>query len=91
MGNEEEEKGNLSKEARSGSGTNGTTTKGKGTKRRIMQKKKRDAANLQLAIKKLIADEIKRKAEEAAKAEAAMATKTTEKKSQPTRPKMLRK
>jgi murein hydrolase activator len=48
-----------------------------------LEKKKRDAENLQLAIKKLIAEEIKRKAEEAAKAEAAAvaAKKAAEKKS----------
>jgi septal ring factor EnvC (AmiA/AmiB activator) len=47
-----------------------------------LEKKKRDAENLQLAIKKLIAEEIKRKAEEAAKAEAALlaAKKSSEKK-----------
>lgn len=82
LGTEEEEKGNLNKEKESQEVVlTELQTKEKELKSEL-EKKKRDAENLQLAIKKLIADEIKRKAEEAAKADAAAnaAKKPTEKK-----------
>ncbi|MBK7667679.1 MAG: peptidoglycan DD-metalloendopeptidase family protein [Sphingobacteriaceae bacterium] len=83
LGNEEEEKGNLSKEKQDQEVVLTELQQKEKELKEELEKKKRDAANLQLAIKKLIADEIKRKAEEAAKAEAAIAAtkKTTEKKS----------
>lgn len=82
LGNEEEEKGNLSKEKQDQEIVLTELQQKEKELKEELEKKKRDAANLQLAIKKLIADEIKRKAEEAAKAEAAIAAtkKTTEKK-----------
>jgi septal ring factor EnvC (AmiA/AmiB activator) len=82
LGNEEEEKGNLSKEREDQEVVLTELQKKEKELKEELEKKKRDAANLQLAIKKLIADEIKRKAEEAAKAEAAIAAtkKTTDKK-----------
>ena len=82
LGTEEEEKGNLNKEKENQEVVlTELQTKEKELKAEL-EKKKRDAENLQLAIKKLIADEIKRKAEEAAKADAAAnaAKKPTEKK-----------
>lgn len=82
LGTEEEEKGNLNKEKEDQEVVlTELQTKEKELKAEL-EKKKRDAENLQLAIKKLIADEIKRKAEEAAKADAAAnaAKKPTEKK-----------
>jgi murein hydrolase activator len=75
LGAEEEEKGNLSKE-KQGQETVLTELQNKEKElKEELEKKKRDAENLQLQIKKLIADEIKRKAEEIAKAEAALAAK----------------
>ena len=53
-----------------------------------LEKKRRDAENLQLAIKKLIADEIKRKAEEAAKEAAAILQRVEDGVTKP-RPKIL--
>lgn len=82
LGNEEEEKGNLNKEKVDQEVVLTELQKKEQELKAELEKKKRDAENLQLAIKKLIADEIKRKAEEAAKAEAALlaSKKTTEKK-----------
>lgn len=93
LGNEEEEKGNLSKEKQDQEVVLTELQKKEKELKEELEKKKRDAANLQLAIKKLIADEIKRKAEEAAKAEAALAAtkKTTEKKNvKPTKTKEVK-
>lgn len=81
LGNEEVEKGNLNKEKADQEVVLTELQKKEQDLKAELEKKKRDAENLQLAIKKLIAEEIKRKAEEAAKAEAALlAKKTAEKK-----------
>jgi murein hydrolase activator len=88
LGAEEEEKGNLSKEKQ---GQEIVLTELQNKEKELkeeLEKKKRDAENLQLQIKKLIADEIKRKAEEVAKAEAALAAKkAAEKKNKANKPK----
>lgn len=72
LGNEEVEKENLSKEKEDQEVVLTELQKKEQELKAELEKKKRDAENLQLAIKKLIAEEIKRKAEEAAKAEAAL-------------------
>lgn len=70
LGNEEEEKLNLSSEKNEQEQVlTELQQKEKGLKQEL-EKKKQDAIQLQLAIKKLIADEIKRKLEEAEKANA---------------------
>ena len=89
LGNEEEEKGNLTKE-KSDQEVVLTELQKKERELKVeLEKKKRDAENLQLAIKKLIEAEIKRKAEEAMKAEAAAlaAKKAAEKKEAKTKTK----
>ncbi|HWY10297.1 MAG TPA: peptidoglycan DD-metalloendopeptidase family protein [Bacteroidia bacterium] len=82
LGNEEEERGSLTKEKQEQEIVLTDLQKKEKELKEELDKKKRDAENLQIAIKKLIMEEIKRKAEEAAKAEAAAvaAKKTTEKK-----------
>lgn len=82
LGNEEEEKGFLSKEIQDQEVVLTELQKKEKELKTELQKKKRDAENLQLAIKRLIEAEIKRKAEEAMKAEAAAlaAKKAAEKK-----------
>jgi septal ring factor EnvC (AmiA/AmiB activator) len=79
LGTEEEEKGNLNKEKQDQEVVLTELQKKEQELKKELEKKKHDAANLQLAIKKLIAEEIKRKAEEAAKA-ALLAKKAAEKK-----------
>ncbi len=70
LGNEEEEKQNLSSEKNQQEQVlTELQQKEKGLKQEL-EKKKQDAIQLQLAIKKLIADEIKRKLEEAEKSNA---------------------
>jgi septal ring factor EnvC (AmiA/AmiB activator) len=83
LGNEEVEKGSLTQEKMEQEGVLTSLQQKEKELKEELEKKKRDAENLQLAIKKLIAEEIKRKAEEAAKAEAAAiaAKKAAEKKS----------
>ncbi|MGZ3930309.1 MAG: murein hydrolase activator EnvC family protein, partial [Bacteroidia bacterium] len=71
LGNEEEEKSSLSKEKQDQEVVLTELQQKEKELKTELEKKKRDAENLQLAIKKLIEAEIKRKAEEAAKAEAA--------------------
>ena len=83
LGIEEVEKVNLSKEKE---GHEVVLTELQQKEKELKEKKKkkkRDAENLQLAIKKLIADEIKRKAEEAAKEAAAIAAKKAPEKKTP--------
>ena len=82
LGTEEEEKGYLDKEKETQEVVLTELQQKEKELKSELEKKKRDAENLQLAIKKLIADEIKRKAEEFAKAEAALVAskKVTEKK-----------
>lgn len=75
LGSEEEEKGNLNKEKQDQEVVLTELQKKEKDLKAELEKKKRDAESLQLQIKKLIAEEIKRKAEEAAKAEAALAAK----------------
>lgn len=89
LGNEEEEKGNLTKERSDQEVVLGELQKKEKELKVELEKKKRDAENLQLAIKKLIEAEIKRKAEEAAKEAAAAlaAKKAAEKKNLKTKPK----
>jgi septal ring factor EnvC (AmiA/AmiB activator) len=82
LGNEEEEKGSLTKERQDQEVVLSDLQKKEKELKSELEKKKRDAENLQLAIKKLIEIEIKKKAEEAMKAEAAAlaAKKAAEKK-----------
>lgn len=81
LGNEEEEKGSLTKEKQDQEVVLTELQKKEKELKSELEKKKRDAENLQLAIKKLIEAEIKRKAEEAMKAEAAaLAAKKAEEK-----------
>jgi murein hydrolase activator len=70
LGNEEEEKQNLSSEKQEQEQVLTSLQQKEKELKQELEKKKQDAIQLQLAIKKLIAEEIKRKAEEAAKAEA---------------------
>jgi septal ring factor EnvC (AmiA/AmiB activator) len=88
LGNEEEEKGNLNKEKEGQEIVLTELQKKEKELKEELEKKKRDAENLQLAIKKLIADEIKRKAEEAAKEAAAIAAKKAPEKKNPKNPKI---
>ena len=71
LGNEEEEKINLSSEKQEQEQVLTELQKKEKELKVQLDKKKQDAIELQLAIKKLIEAEIKRKLEEAAKAEAA--------------------
>jgi len=71
LGNQTAEKDSLSKEKNQQEQVLTELQKQEKELRASLQKKKQDAVDLQLAIKKLIAEEIKRKAEEAAKAELA--------------------
>lgn len=89
LGNEEEEKGNLTKEKTDQEVVLTELQKKERELKVELEKKKRNAENLQLAIKKLIEAEIKRKAEEAMKAEAAAlaAKKAAEKKESKTKTK----
>lgn len=81
LGNEEEEKGSLTKEKSDQETVLTELQKKEKELKSELEKKKRDAENLQLAIRKLIEVEIKRKAEEAMKAEAsAIAAKKAEEK-----------
>ncbi|MBS1635098.1 MAG: peptidoglycan DD-metalloendopeptidase family protein [Bacteroidetes bacterium] len=75
LGNEQEEKSILDKEKQEQESVLGEIQAKEKELKAQLEQKKRDAENLQLAIKKLIADEIKRKAEEAATAAAAKAAK----------------
>ncbi len=88
LGTEEEEKGNLNKEKEGQEIVLTELQKKEKELKDELEKKKRDAENLQLAIKKLIADEIKRKAEEAAKEAAAIAAKKAPDKKNPKTPKI---
>jgi len=88
LGTEEEEKGNLNKEKEGQEIVLTELQKKEKELKDELEKKKRDAENLQLAIKKLIADEIKRKAEEAAKEAAAIAAKKAPEKKNPKTPKI---
>ena len=85
LGNEEEERGNLTREKQDQEIVLTELQKKEKELKEELEKKRRDAENLQLAIKKLIADEIKRKLDEAAKAEALASKKTTEKKTPKTK------
>lgn len=82
LGNEEEEKGSLTKERLDQEVVLTELQKKEKELKTELEKKRKDAENLQLAIKKLIDAEIRRKAEEAMKAEAAAmaAKKAAEKK-----------
>lgn len=71
LGNEEAEKDSLSQEKVEQEVLLSDLQKKEKELKTSLEKKKQDAIELQLAIKKLIADEIRRKAEEAAKAELA--------------------
>lgn len=71
LGNEEEEKQNLSKEKGEQEQVLTELQQKEKELKSELEKKKEETIQLQLAIKKLIADEIKRKAEELAKNEAA--------------------
>jgi septal ring factor EnvC (AmiA/AmiB activator) len=71
LGNEVDEKTNLSKEKQDQEVVLTELQKKEKELKTELEKKKRDAENLQLAIKKLIEAEIKRKIDEAAKADAA--------------------
>ncbi len=70
LGNEEEEKQNLSSEKNEQEQVLTELQQKEKELKQDLEKKKQDAIQLQLAIKKLIADEIKRKLEEAEKANA---------------------
>ena len=75
LGNEEVEKETLSGEKQEQEKVLTELQKKEKELKITLDKKKRDAVDLQIAIRKLIDAEIKRKAEEAAKAEAEMASK----------------
>lgn len=77
LGNEKEEKANLDKEKVEQEDVLSEIQQREKELKAELEQKKRDAENLQLAIKKLIEAEIKRKAEEAAKLAAAKANKTS--------------
>ncbi len=70
LGNEEEEKGSLTKEKSDQEVVLTALQQKEKELKNELEKKKRDAEMLQLAIKRMIEAEIKRKAEEAAKADA---------------------
>ncbi len=70
LGNEEEEKQNLSSEKNEQEQVLTVLQQKEKELKQELEKKKQDAIQLQLAIKKLIADELKRKLEEAEKANA---------------------
>ncbi|MEI8136064.1 MAG: peptidoglycan DD-metalloendopeptidase family protein [Bacteroidota bacterium] len=88
LGNEEEEKINLSSEKQEQEQVLTELQKKEKELKVQLDKKKQDAIELQLAIKKLIEDEIKRKLEESAKIEAAAiaAKKAREEKENKSRP-----
>ena len=75
LGNEQEEKSQLDKEKQEQESVLSEIQAKEKELKSQLEQKKRDAENLQIAIKKLIAEEIKRKADEAAAAAAAKAAK----------------
>lgn len=88
LGNEEVEKETLSSEKQEQEKVLTELQKKEKELKITLDKKKRDAIDLQIAIRKLIEAEIKRKAEEAAKAEAAeIATKKSKEESKTKTPK----